>query len=152
MARQKTRTLLTDWLRARCLRVPNGGGEGLIELASRSKAPHVRDHLFDRARRPFTSGARGRRRAVEPGSDPVLRDVPDVAHDACRGLDGHLLAGDLTRRAVFAASSLTRVLRGELPDPRAPIVCLERDANPVNLSEAEARDAVADDIRKERGP
>ncbi len=69
----------------------------------------------------------------------------------CRVLEGHLRAGDLTRRAVGAAPKMPGVLRAELPDPPAAIVRLERDATLVNLSEAELQDAVADEIRKERG-
>lgn len=151
MARQKTWALVTNGVRARILRVLEGGGESPIDLASNSTSLHLRDHLSDRAGRSFGSDASGGRRAMEPGSDPALRDMQDVARDVCRVLEGHLRAGDLTRRAVVAAPKMPGVLRAELPDPLAAIVRLERDATLVNLSEAELQDAVADEIRKERG-
>lgn len=149
--RHKTWALVSDGVRARILRDFEGGGaQDPIELVSKAKSTHLRDYLSDKAGRSFASGADGRRSAMAPGSDPILRDMHDFAQDTLSILEGHFRRGHLTRLAIFAAPKMLGVLRSEIPASLTRAVILERDLNLINLPEADLRDAVIRALEQER--
>jgi len=88
---------------------------------------------------------------MEPGSDPILRDMQDFARDTLGVLEEHLRAGRLSRLAIFAAPKMLGVLRDEMPAALREAVILERDLNLVNLSEAELRETVIGALKEGRG-
>lgn len=148
--RHNTWALVSDGVLARILRdLEDGNSQDPIELVSKAKSTHLRDHLSDKAGRSFASGADGRRSAMEPGSDPVLRDMQDFAQDTFSVLEDHLRMGHLTRLAIFAGPKMLGVLRREMPASLKQVVFLERDLNLINLPEADLRQAVIQAIEKE---
>ncbi len=148
MTRRKTWALVTNGVRARILRgLEDDDPAKTLELVSKAESPHLRDILSDRAGRSFASDASGRRSAMEPGSDPVMRDMQDFAQEALGTLEGHLRAGRMTRLAIFAAPKMLGILRREMPDSLGAAVILERDLNLINLPEAELRKAVIGELR-----
>lgn len=151
MARQKTWALVTNGVRARILRTLEGDdGEDPIELISKAESTHLRDILSDKAGRSFASDASGRRSAMEPGSDPILRDMEDFSQETLAKLDGHLRAGHLTRLAIFASPKMLGILRRQMPASLRDVLILERDLNLINLPKADLRNAVIDALRKQR--
>ena len=149
--RDKTWALVTNGVRARILRgLDDDASENPIELDSKAESTHLRDILSDKAGRSFASDASGRRSAMEPGSDPILRDMQDFAQEILATLEDHLRAGHLTRLAIFAAPRMLGILRQEMPAHVGKAVLLERDLNLINLSDAELRDAVIGALREER--
>ncbi|MGS4948254.1 host attachment protein [Meridianimarinicoccus sp. RP-17] len=147
---EKTWVLMTNVVRALILRgLEDGASEDPIELVSKAKSTHLREIFSDKAGRSFASDASGRRSAMEPGSDPVLCDMHDFAHEILATLDGHLRAGRLTRLAIFAAPKIFGILRQEMPASLGKIVILERGLNLMNLSGAELHDAVIGALRVE---
>jgi protein required for attachment to host cells len=148
--RYKTWALVTDGVRARILRdLEDGNSHDPIELVSKAKSTHLRDYLSDKAGRSFASGADGRRSAMEPGSDPVLRDMQDFAQETFSVLEDHFRKGHLTRLAIFAAPKMLGVLRREIPASLKDAVTLERNLNLFNLPEADLRNAVIRALGKE---
>ena len=143
-SRKKTWALVSDGVRARILRdLEDGGAQAPIErFVSKAKSTHLRDYLSDKAGRSFASGAAGRRSAMEPGSDPVLRDMQDFAQETLSVLEDHYQKGDMTGLAVFAAPKMLGVLRREISASLKAVVILERDLNLINLPEADLRAAV----------
>lgn len=153
MVSQKTWALVTNGVRARILRaLEDGDGEEPIELVSKASSTHLRDIMSDRAGRSFASDGGGRRSAMEPGTDPVLRDMEDFAHETLTSLEGHLRAGHLTRLAIFAAPKMLGILRRQMPASLRDVLILERDLNLINLPEAELRDTVVAEMREGREP
>lgn len=72
--------LVVDGRHARILRgLEDGDGEPPVERVIRAKSTHLRDVLEDKPGRSFSSGAAGRRSAMEPPNDPVLDDMKDFA-------------------------------------------------------------------------
>ena len=148
--RNKTWALVSDGVRARILRdLEDGNSHDPIELVSKAKSTHLREYLSDKAGRSFASGADGRRSAMEPGSDPVLRDMQDFAQETFSVLEDHFRKRNLTRLAIFAAPKMLGVLRREIPASLKDAVTLERDLNLVNLPEADLRNAVIRALGKE---
>jgi len=144
--------LVTNGVRARILRgLEARDADAPVELVSKAEATHLRDHLTDRPGRSFASDESGRRSAMEPGSDPILRDMQDFARDTLGVLEEHLRAGRLSRLAIFAAPKMLGVLRDEMPAALREAVILERDLNLVNLSEAELRETVIGALKEGRG-
>lgn len=140
MARKNTWALVTNGVRARVLRgLEHDDPEGPLELVSKAESTHLRDLLTDKAGRSFSSGGEGRRSAMEPGSDPVLRDMQDFATETLGMLEEHLRAGRMTHLAIFAAPKMLGILRKEMPSPLRDAVILEKDLNLINLSEADLR-------------
>lgn len=151
VAKEKTWALVTNGTRARILRgLEADSPEHPLELISKAQSTHLRDLLSDKAGRSFASDASGRRSAMEPGSDPILRDMQDFGRETLATLDRHLRAGRLTRLAIFAAPKMLGILRREMPVSLGRIVVLERDLNLINLSETELREAVICALREER--
>ena len=149
--RYKTWALVCDGVRARILRdLEDGNSHDPIELVSKAKSAHLRDYLSDKAGRSFASGADGRRSAMEPGSDPVLRDMQDFAHETLNVLQDHFRQGHLTRLAIFAAPKMLGVLRRKIPVPLKNAVILESDLNLINLPQADLRTAIIKVLEKER--
>jgi len=148
--RRKTWALVSDGVRARILRdLENGDSQHPIELVRKTNSTHLRDYLSDRAGRSFASGADGRRSAMEPGSDPVQRDMQDFAQETLSVLQGHFRKGHLTRLAIFAAPKMLGVLRREMPASLNSAVILERDLNLINLPETDLRETVIQALGKE---
>ena len=148
--RQKTWALISDGVRARILRhLEDGDSHNPIELVSKAKSTHLREYLSDKAGRSFASGGEGRRSAMEPGSDPVLRDMQDFARETLSVLEDNFREGHLTRLAVFAAPKMLGILRREISATLSRAVILGRDLNLINLPETDLRDAVLRAIRKE---
>ena len=151
MARHKTWALVTNGVRARILQgVEDSDGQEPIELVSQAPSTHLRDILSDKAGRSFASDASGRRSAMEPGSDPIQRDMEDFAQETLATLEGHLRAGHLTRLAIFAAPKMLGILRRQMPASLRDVLILERDLNLINLSQADLRSAVIGALREER--
>ena len=148
--RKKTWALVCDGVHARILRdLEDGDSQDPIDLVSKAESTHLRDLLSDKAGRNFTSGTDGRRSAMEPGSDPVLRDMQDFAQETFSVLEYHFRNGYLTRLAIFAAPKMLGVLRREIPASLKNAVILERDLNLINLPEADLRDTVIRALGKE---
>lgn len=151
MARHKTWALVTNGVRARILQgVEDSDGQEPIELVSQAPSTHLRDILSDKAGRSFASDASGRRSAMEPGSDPIQRDMEDFAQETLATLEGHLRAGHLTRLAIFAAPKMLGILRRQMPASLRDVLILERDLNLINLSQADLRSAVIGALQEER--
>jgi protein required for attachment to host cells len=87
---------------------------------------------------------------MEPGSDPILRDMEDFARETLATLERHLSAGHLTRLAIFAAPKMLGILRRQMPASLHDVLILERDLNLINLPGADLRDAVNSALREER--
>ena len=150
MARNKTWALVTNGVRARILRgIEDGDSKEPIEINSKADSTHLRDILSDKSGRSFSSGDSGRRSGMEPGSDPILRDMQDFAHEILSVLETHLRAGRVSRLAVFAAPKMLGILRREMPPSLRQTVILERSANLINLPEADLRNVVRKGIGKE---
>jgi protein required for attachment to host cells len=151
MARKNTWALVTNGVRARLLRgLDDGTVEAPIELVSKASSTHLRDLLSDKAGRSFASTGTGQRSAMEPGSDPVLRDMQDFAAETLGVLEGHLRAGDMTHLAIFAAPKMLGVLRSEMPSSLQDAIILEADVNLINLPEAELRAHVISALNEAR--
>ncbi len=143
VTRSKTWALVTNGVLARILRgLEDGDSEEPIERVSKATSTHLREMLSDGPGRSFASDASGRRSAMEPGSDPILRDMQDFARETLGVLQNHLRAGHLSRLAIFAAPRMLGVLRQQIPASLRSAVILERDLNLVNLSEADLRKTV----------
>jgi len=148
--RQKTWALVSDGVHARILRdLEDGDSHDPMELVSKAESTHLRDYLSNKAGRTFASGAGGRRSAMEPGSDVVLRDMQDFAQKIFGVLEDRFRKGKMTRLAIFAAPKMLGVLRREMPASLNSTVILERDLNLVNLPEADLRQAIMRALKKE---
>ncbi len=147
--RHKTWALVTNGLQSRILRgFEDGFSEDAIEIASEAESTHLKDILADKPGRGFASATGGRRSAMEPGSDPILRDMQDFAREILRTLEGHMRGGRLTRLAVFAAPKMLGILRQEMPPGLRDAVCLEKDLNLINLSDHELKETVRNTIQE----
>lgn len=150
MARKNTWALVTNGVRARVLRgLEDGDSEGPIELISKAESTHLRDLLTDKAGRSFSSSGDGQRSAMEPGSDPILRDMQDFATETLGMIEGHHRAGRMTHLAIFAAPKMLGILRKEMPASLREAIILERDLNLINLSQAELREHVIAALKEE---
>jgi protein required for attachment to host cells len=148
--RYQTWALVTNGVRARILRdLDNSDSEDPMELVSRADETHLRDVLTDKAGRSFASDSSQRRSAMEPGSDPILRDMQDFATETLGVLEGYYRAGRFTRLAVFAAPKMLGILRQHMPASLKGRVFLERSINLINLPEADLRDTVIRALKEE---
>lgn len=143
MKKPKTWALVTNGVRARILRgLENGVPDGPIELVSMARSTHLREIMADRSGRSFSSDRSGRRSAMEPGSDPIRRDMQDFARDTFETLEKHRREGGFERLAIFAAPKMLGILREEMPDTLRDCVFLERPLNLIHCPEAELRGTV----------
>lgn len=150
MSGSQTWALIMNGVRARVLRgLEDADDEGPVELVSRATSTHLRDIMADKAGRSFSSGAAGRRSGMEPGSDPVLRDMQDFAGETADFLEKHRQAGDFARLAIFAEPKMLGILRTEFPAPLRETVILDLPMNLISLSDRELRTRVRDKIRNE---
>jgi protein required for attachment to host cells len=150
MARIKTWALMTNGARARILRgLDAGDAEDPIELVSTGDATHLRDVLSDSPDPRFASRSEGRRPAREDGSDPVLRDMQDVAQETLSVLDRHHRAGRLDRLAIFASSTMLSILHKKMPATLRSAVVQEKAVNLIDLPRAELRKALLETFREE---
>lgn len=148
--RHKTWALVSNTVRARILRdLEDGDSHDPMELVRKAESNHLRDYFSDKAGRSFASGADGQRSAMEPGSDPILRDMQDFAQETLGVLEDHFRMGHFTRLVIFAEPKMLGVLRREMPVSLNSAVILERDLNLINLPEADLRDTVIRAIGKE---
>jgi protein required for attachment to host cells len=132
--------LVADGMRARILR---GFGQDdtldPIEIASTAESVHLRDIMDDKPGRGFSSGSGGRRSAMEPGSDPVRRDMQDFAQALFSTLESHHRAGDFDQLAIFAAPAMLGILRQEMPASLNTSLVADRAVNLMPLSAHELR-------------
>lgn len=143
MAAVKTWALVMNGTRARVLRgLENGVSDATIELVSKAKSTHLRDILSDRSGRSFASDGSGRRSAMEPGSDPIMRDMQDFASETIDFLERHRRAGDFQKLAILAAPRMLGILRREMPATLHDKVILEEPTNYITLPQTELRKAV----------
>ncbi len=143
MSRSSTWALVTNGVRARLLRnLEDGNSDAPIELISKAHSTHLRDLLADRSGRSFASVGDGRRSAMEPGSDPIYRDMQDFARETLDTLERYRRLGKFDRLAIFAAPKMLGILRREMPATLAQTVFLERASNLIRLPESELRSAV----------
>lgn len=148
MGGTRTWALVMDAVRARVLRgVQDADGEDPVELVSRASSTHLRDIMADKAGRSFASDGSGRRSAMEPGSDPVRRDMQDFAAETADFLEHHRRAGDFSRLAVFADPKMLGILRTEWPATLWETVFLDLPLNLVSMPERDLRERVLDHIR-----
>lgn len=148
MSGSGTWALVMNGVRARILRgIEDADGEEPVELASRAASTHLRDIMADKAGRSFSSDASGRRSAMEPGTDPVLRDMQDFAGETADLLERYRRAGDFSRLAVFAEPKMLGILRAEFPATLWSTVFLDLPTNLISLPQRELRERVKDHIR-----
>lgn len=148
MAGSRTWALVMNGVRARILRgVLDGDREEPVELVTRVPSTHLREIMADKAGRSFSSGSAGRRSAMEPGSDPILRDMQDFATETAELLERHRRADDFARLAVFAEPRMLGILRTRFPATPWATVFLDKPLNLIALSESELRMRVLDEIR-----
>lgn len=154
MQRPRTWALVADGVRARILRGLEGGApvpQPPTELITRSRSQHLRDIMSDRPGRAHASDRGGRRSGMEPGSDPIRRDMQDFAHELMDRLNSHRRAGDFERLAIFAAPAMLGLLREAMPRAVRNTVFLERSQNLVQFDEAELRELVQREIGSQPG-
>ncbi|WP_321500324.1 host attachment protein [Breoghania sp.] len=104
-----------------------------IELTNQANATRQRDAQSEERGRSHASDHSGRRSAMEPGADTVLRDMQDFAQEAFRLLEEHRSAGDFDRLAIFASPKMLGVLRKALPPSLGEAVMQEEAANLVGM-------------------
>ena len=149
MGGTRTWALVMDGVRARVLRgITNADGEGEIELISRAPSNHLRDILSDKAGRSFASDGSGRRSALEPGGDPVRRDMQDFAAQTAELLETHRRAGDFQQLAVLAEPRMLGILRSESPASLWATVVLDLPLNLIAMPERELRERVRELITR----
>lgn len=140
MAEPRTWAIVTTGVRARILRgLERGDSHEFVELIRKAPATHLRRFLTDRAGRSFASDRSGRRSAMEPGSDPIRRDMQDFARELLGIAEEHHRAGDFEHLAIIAAPKMLGILRSEMPASLRDAVVLERAANLTGVPEAELR-------------
>ena len=148
MSGSGTWALVMNGVRARILRgVESSDGEEPVELVSRAQSTHLRDIMADKAGRSYSSDSSGRRSAMEPGSDPILRDMQDFAGETAEVLELHRRAGDLSRLAVFADPKMLGILRTEFPATLWATVFLDMPMNLISRPQRELRTRVRDYIK-----
>lgn len=146
---KRTWALVMSGVRARILRdVEDSDGEEPVEIVSKAQSTHLRDLLTDKPGRSFSSGSSGRRSRMEPGSDPVLRDMQEFAAETAEVLEHHRRAGDFERLAVFAEPKMLGILRAECPAALWSSVCLDLPINLISLPPKELRERVLELIRE----
>lgn len=144
----RTWALVMSGVHARILRdVEDAEADEPVDLVSRAVSTHLRDIQSDKPGRSFSSGSGGRRSAIEPGSDPVHRDMQDFASDAADYLERHRRAGDFTRLAVFAEPKMLGIVRDEFPEALWATVVLDLPTNLIGLEPRELRERVLDHLR-----
>lgn len=152
MIQNITWALVTNGVHARILRgLEKGDQEQSIEIANKSDTTHLGEMMSDKSGRSVSSGTGGRRSAMEPGSDPVHRNMQDFAQETLSVLETHLRAEHFNRLAVFAAPKMLGIIRHEMPSSLQKAVMLESDANLINLPDADLQDFVRNAIGKEAG-
>lgn len=139
MAKPKIWALVSNAVRARIIGGLDGDAEDHIELVRQAESTHLRDILSDKAGRSFTSNHGGRRSALEPGSDPILRDMHDFARETLDFLERHRRSGSFDQLVIVAAPKMLGVLREECPESLKPAIVAERAANLVQMPETELR-------------
>ena len=144
----RTWALVMSGVRARILRdVEDAEADAPVELVSRATSTHLRDIQSDKPGRSFSSGSAGRRSAIEPGSDPIHRDMQDFAREAADYLERHRRAGDFTRLAVFAEPKMLGIVREEFPEALWATVVLDMPTNLIALEPRELRERVLEHVR-----
>lgn len=148
MGGSRTWALVMNGVRARILRsLEEADGEAPVELASSASSTHLRDIMADKAGRSFSSDASGRRSAMEPGGDAVMRDMQDFAGETAEFLERHHRAGDFSRLAIFAEPKMLGIVRTEFPETLWSTVFMDVPMNLVSLPERELRERVRDHIQ-----
>ena len=148
--RQNTWALVSNGVRARILRdIEDGDSQDPIEVVSKAKSTHLRAYLSSKAGRSFASGSDGRRSGMEPGADPVQRDMQEFAQETLSILDDNFRRGNLTRLAIFSEPKMLGILRREMPASLKRAVILERDLNLINLPEQDLKETVIRELAKE---
>ena len=147
MSRSGVWALAMSGRRARILRGLNDvDGDEPVELLARVTTTRPGGTASDKAGRSFSSGATGRRSAMEPGSDPIRHEMQEFAREAVEFLERHRKAGDFTRLAVFAEPKMLGILRSESPTSLWATVFLDLPVNLVSLPQGELRERVLEFI------
>ena len=152
MIRPKTWALVMNGDQARILRgleKPGGDAPETIELTSPAGVTHRRDHLEDRTGRSFSSGAAGRRSAMEPGTDPVRRDMEEFAREALDHIEKHLKAKAFDKLAVIAAPAMLGLLRDKYSPALRETITFETAANLIPVPAQDLRTTVLEMMRRE---
>jgi protein required for attachment to host cells len=147
MKKPKTWALVADGERARVLSGLEGDAPGImLDLTTEAPTRHLGEMMADDAGRSFASTQSGRRSAMEPGSDPVRRDMQDFARATFDTLEKHRRKGAFDRLAIFAAPKMLGILRDEMPPQLKDRVILEKPANLLWQADAELISGVREAI------
>lgn len=137
--------LVSNGVRARILRgLEQRPSEAPDELVSRARSSHLRLAVSDRSGRCFAPDRSGRRAAMEPGTDPIRRDMQDFARELLAMLEMHRRAGDFDRLVILAGPEMLGILRQERSKALERAIVLERAINLVQLPAGELADAIRD--------
>ncbi len=149
MKKPMTWALVADGARARVLRgVESDSPAAPLELASKASTSHLGEMMSDQQGRSFASAGTGRRAGMEPGTDPVRRDMQDFARETLQTLEKHYRKGAFQRLAVFAAPKMLGILRDEMPASLRDSVILEKPANLLWQSDAELLASVREAVNE----
>lgn len=140
--------LVMNGVEARILRdVDKRDGAPPILLQSGAESTHLGEIMADKAGRSFASGPGPRRSAMEPGSDPVLREMKAFVAEVADCLQRHHRRGAFSHLAIFAEPKVLGLLRSEFPAELWETVTLDEALNLVSLSDHELRVRVRDRVR-----
>lgn len=144
----RTWALVMGGTRARILRgVEDGDGEEQVEDIHIAVEQHLRNFLTGNLGGDFPFGSGKRGFAIEPGIDPVLRDMQEFASSICDVLEQHRRAGDFTRLAIVAEQKMLGILRPQLTATLRQSIILELPMNLMALPEPDLRDRVLHLVR-----
>lgn len=135
--------LVMNSSRARVVRgLPPRGAPALPELSMRSPNRRLGEIMADKPGRSFSSGAQGRRSAMDYASDPVREHDLDFARQVVAMLESHRAAGDFASLSVIAAPQMLGLLREAMPPALAALVRRESDKNLAGVDDSVLHDAI----------
>lgn len=150
MTRAKTWALVTNGVAAKIVRgLRKQDDLEPIEMATGAVSTHLRDIMADKSGRSFSSGSPGARSAMEPGADPVKRDMQDFARETLSFLDEEHRKGEFEQLAIIAAPRMLGILRQEMPSTLADAVMFEHAGNYLHVTDHELKGTVSALIEKE---
>lgn len=131
--------------------------EGLAPPRSPAPAEHVleastgklKEVMADKPGRSFSSGASGRRSAMDYASDPVLDAEKAFVKETVDMVEAARKAGSFDRLAIFAAPQILGLLRDEMPEALRKVVSREVSRNLAGLEGPLLQDALRDEMARD---